>query len=403
MAAIMALGGNFAGLTAALELSRRLGRNSAHQVTVVSPSENFLYVPSLIWLPFGKRRLEDISFPVAPMLERKGIGFLRDRAVWIEPDRNVVHTAENGELAYDYLVVATGASMNFEDIPGYAEGHTQCIVSPEQGARAYAAFQELVRNPGPVVVGAVQGASCMGAAYEYLFNMERELRRHGVRDRVELTWITPEPYLGHFGIDGIRGGKWMLEKFFKLYGIRWHVNASIKEVQANRIVLADGRELPYSMSMLMPPFRGTAPVRNSPGLGDEKGFLPCDDSYRHERFANIYSAGLAVQVKPPFGKCAVAFGVPKTGYPSDVQGKIVAHNIANALTGKTERKSKAFGKIPGICIMDAGGKEVLILTDHLFKPRRFELMMPNMLGSVGKLLLERYMLSKNRLGWAFLP
>ena len=112
---------------------------------------------------------------------------------------------------------------------------------------------------------------------------------------------------------------------------------------------------------------------------------------------------MAVKVKSPFSETKVNFGVPKTGYPSDVQGKIVAHNIAEKIKGGTDFKSKAFGKIPGICIMDAGHKEVWILTDHLFKPRNFEIMIPNVILNIGKLLLEKYMIFKNRHGLSYLP
>lgn len=403
MANILVLGGNFAGVTAALELRRKLGKE--HSVRVISPAENFLYVPSLIWVPFGKRKVRDITFPVAPMLAKKGVEFLQDRAVRVEPDGNTVVTEKSGDLRYDYLVVATGVGLNFDILPHLdpAEGYVECIVTPPMAEKAAEAFERLVAEPGPVVVGATQGASCMGAAYEYLFNLDKQLRKRGVRKKVELTWITPEPFLGHFGIGGITGGQKMLEIFMKMYDIKWKTDVIIDRIEKEKLVLSDGSELPYKQSMLIPPFVGAEVMRKSPQLVDDKGFVETDEGYRHLQYDNVYAAGLSVQVKAPFTKCAAPFGVPKTGFPSDVMGKIVAENIKNDLAGNGKYKTKPFGKIPGICIMDAGSKEVWIITNHLFKPRQFELMVPNVIYNFGKLLLEWYMLLKNRHGWAFLP
>lgn len=403
MARILVLGSNFAGVTAALELRRRIDKS--HSITVISPAARFLYTPSLIWVPFGLRKVENITFETRPVLEKRGVEFLNESALRVDPERNVVVCERSGELYYDYLVVATGASMKFDGINNLdpAAGYVNCIVTPDLATRAYESYQRLLDNPGPVVVGATQGASCMGAAYEYLFNLDKQLRRAGKRKQVEITWITPEPFLGHFGIGGITGGQTMLEAFMKLYNIKWRVNTVIESIEANQIKLSTGEVLPYAMSMLIPPFVGAGVMRNSPALTDEKGFVVTNDGYQHVKYANVYAAGLAVQVVSPFKQCAAPYGVPKTGFPSDVMGKIVAQNIQHAIRGDGKFKTHPFGKIPGVCIMDAGAKEVWIVTNHLFRPRTFEIMVPNVIYNIGKKTLERYMLWKNRAGLSRLP
>lgn len=402
MKSVLVLGSNFGGFTASMELKRRLGADV--EVTVVSPTDKFLYVPSLIWVPFGRRNVQDISIPVGPVLAKRGIRLVKDLAIKILPDQNCVVTEKHGELRYDYLVISTGIKMDFGVVDHLhpSEGLIQNIVMPPYAEKAFQRFEELVRDPGPVVVGATQGASCMGAAYEYLFNLEKTLRQRGVRDKVQITWITPEPYLGHFGIGGIAGGQTMLETFMKMFDIRWVTDASIREVTADQIILQDGQVLPYKMAMLMPPFAGAEVIKNSPELSDAKGFVECDDTYRHVRYPNVYAAGLAVQVKADFN-CKVPFGVPKTGYPTDVSAKVVAENIVHAIKGDGKAVHKPWGKIAGLCVMDAGYKEVLIVSDHLFKPRTFAVMLPNVLSDWTKVLLEKYFLFKVRHGLSYLP
>ncbi|HET7897253.1 MAG TPA: hypothetical protein VFL47_06280, partial [Flavisolibacter sp.] len=173
---------------------------------------------------------------------------------------------------------------------------------------------------------------------------------------------------------------------------------------AGEVVLTSGEHLPSKFTMLMPPFVGVDLVKNSPELEPESnGFLNVLPSYRHRKFSNVWVAGLTVNVPPPFKQGAVPFNVPKTGYPSDETGKIVAENIVRTVQGRTKLVEKDWGKIAGLCVMDAGKKEVLIISNHLFRPRTFALMLPNVFYDLGKVLLEKYFLWKMRHGYAHLP
>ncbi|MHB8858545.1 MAG: NAD(P)/FAD-dependent oxidoreductase [Thermoleophilia bacterium] len=401
MSEVVVIGSSFAGITGALEARRKLG--PGHRVTLISRTDDFVYIPSLIWVPFGWREIQDISIPVKPVLDKHGVDFLKAEVTRVNPEASTVSTTE-GEISYDYLLVASGVSTRFDLIEGLGpEENTYSVCTPGHAIKAREGWKKLVEDPGPVVVGASQGASCMGAGYEFLFNLEYAARKAGVRDRVDITWITPEPYLAHFGIDGMAGGEAMLKGFMKKFNINYVTNSEVERVTETDVVLKDGRKLPYKYSMIIPPFNGARFVKDSGDLGDEKGFIPINDTYRHKKYANIFAAGLAVAVPLPF-TTPVAVGMPKTGFPSEESAKIAAHNIVKLLQGEPESslKAKPWGKIPGLCVLDAGHKEVVILSNHLLKPRQFAVMIPNPVVNVAKRALEKYFLWKTRRGLSYL-
>lgn len=400
MTTTVVIGGNFAGMTAALEIKRK-GKGE-HKVILIDKSPLFLFVPSLIWVPFGRREISDISFRKEAILGAKGVEFMLADAQKVDTKAQVVHT-DKGEVSYDHLVIATGPKVKYDVAPGVAE-YTHYIGTPNGAMKTRKALEEFKQNPGPIVIGATQSAGCMGAAYEFLFNVEKWLREQNIRKKVDLTWITPEDYLGHFGIDGMPMGETMLKTFMSMFNISYRTQVGVTEASATSVTLTNGEVLDSKFTMLMPPFIGVDFVTNSPELNaTPAGYVPVFDNYRHKEIPNVWACGIAVQVNLPFTPEKVPFGAPKTGFPSDETGKIVAENIIRVTKGETKLKEKAWGKIPGLCILDAGKKEVWILSDHLFKPRNFAIMVPNITYDFSKILFEKYFLWKSKKGYSFLP
>lgn len=393
------IGGSFAGMTAALEIKRK---DKDHKVILIDKSPLFLFIPSLIWVPFGRRDIKDISFRKEGILTKKGVDFVHAEALSVDPKIQVVST-DKGDFHYDHLVIATGPKVKYDIAPGVEE-FTHYIGTPNGAMKARKALEEFKKNPGPIVIGATQNAGCMGAAYEFLFNVEKWLREQNIRKKVDLYWITPEDYLGHFGIDGMPMGESMLKSFMKMFNIHYRTQVGVEEVTEGSIKLTTGEVLPFAFSMLMPPFIGVDFVTNSPALhATPNGYINVGDDYRHKDYPNIWAAGIAVNVVLPFTPKTVPFAAPKTGYPSDETGKIVAENIVRVAHGRTDLKKKAWGKIMGLCIMDCGKKEVIIFSDHLFKPRNFAIMIPNVIYDFNKVILEKYFMWKSKHGYSFLP
>ena len=397
---VLVIGGNFGGLTAALELKYELGEDV--EVTVVSASDRFLFNPSLIWLPFGKRNAADITFALEPTFDAHQIEFVHAEATAIDPAARTVTTTSHS-YGYDYLVIATGFRNKFDIVPGLGpDGYAQTITTLGDAERAGTAWRKFLDDPGPVVVGATQGASCFGAAYEFLFNTAHQLRKAKLAKQVPLTFVTAEPFVGHFGIGGLPGGEKLLNMFLKKEGITARAAVAFEEVTGDRIKLTDGTAVPFRYAMVVPPFAGQEVIRATPGLSDDKGYVPVEDTYQSKAYPEIYAAGIAAQVPVPW-QTSVPIGIPKTGFPTESMAKVAARNIAAAIKGEPPVKHKDFGEMAAVCMLDAGSNGVMILADHMLPPRKAAIMIPGPQTHAMKVAFEKYFLWKSRHGYIRLP
>ena len=202
MAHIVILGAGIGGMPMAYVLKPLL--RAEDRITVVSNTATFHFVPSNPWVAVNWRTRDAVEFEAAPYLEKKGIAFDGAGAKRLHPERNQVELGDGRLLDYDFLVIATGPKLAFDEIEGLGPaGYTQSVCHVDHAVAAGRAWEQFVAAPGPVVVGAAQGASCFGPAYEFAFIMDTDLRRRKIRDRVPMTYVTPEPYIGHLGLSGV--------------------------------------------------------------------------------------------------------------------------------------------------------------------------------------------------------
>jgi sulfide:quinone oxidoreductase len=396
---VLVLGSNFGGLTAALAVRHEL--HGDVDVTVVSPNEYFLFTPSLIWLPFGKRDRADITFPVAPTLDSHGIEFVTAAATLVDPVAKKVTVGNGRDFEYDYLVVATGFRNNDDVVPGFRE-NANTITTLVEAERTGAAWTRYLAEPGDIVIAATQGAGCFGAAYEFLFNTAYQLRKAKLHKKVKLTYVTAEPFLGHFGIGGLPHGEQLLGMFLKKEGIDARISVGIDHIDQGALVLADGETIPFSFGMVVPPFLGQDFLKAADGLVDEKGYVRVRDTYQSEKYDDVYAVGVAAAVDVPW-QTPTPVGIPKTGFPTEVMAHTAAVNIAAQIRGEQPIASKAFGDIKAVCVMDAGNNGVIILADKMLPPRKHGVLIPGPQAHLMKLGFEQYFLWKMRHGYMQLP
>jgi sulfide:quinone oxidoreductase len=393
---VVIVGGSFGGLTAAYELRSRLGKN--HEITLVSDNDKFVFIPSLPWVSLGWKKPEDVVFDLRGPLASKGIEFRHAKAEKIDTQGNTVIT-DSGDISYDYLLIATGAYLEFEAIPGLGpEGYTQSVCTLEHAKQAYDAWKKFLQDPGEIVIGAAQGASCFGPAYEQVFMVDTYLRRIKKRHHAPITFITSEPYLGHFGIAGLGKSRRSMEDEFAERDIKAITSAVIQEVTPDAVKLKSGEELRFKYAMIIPPFRGVDAVMATEGLGNPRGFVPVDQHYRHVKYENIYAAGVAVAMMPP-ETTPVPIGVPKTGHMTEQMARIAAGNIA----AEIEKKEKLSADIRVVCFLDMGDTAVLMSASPVLPPREKHTLKKHVVFHWVKAFFERYYLWKMRRGITWLP
>ena len=399
---IIILGAGLGGTIAAYEI--RDAVKGKAQVTVVNDQEDYWFVPSNPWVAVRWREPDEIRVHLPPIMARKGIGFTAVGAKRVHPAENRVELGDGTSLSYDYLVIATGPDLAFDEIVGFGpEGFTQSICRTDHASRAAESFEKLCANPGPIVVGAAQGASCYGPAYEFALILDTELKRRKIRDRVPMTFVTAEPYIGHLGLDGVGDTKTLLESELRERSIRWITNARVARVEAGQMqveeVAEDGsvkktHDLPFGFAMLLPAFRGVPAVRGIEGLTNPRGFILADKHQRNPAFPNVYSLGVCVAI-PPVGPTPVPVGVPKTGFMIESMVTAVAANIKAELDGKEPDEEATWN---AFCLADFGDGGVAFVAQPQIPPRNLNWSSSGKWVHLAKIGFEKYFLHKVRRG-----
>jgi len=402
MAHIVILGAGLGGMTMAYEMKEHA--RAQDKVTVISNHSFFQFTPSNPWVAVNWRTRDDITIPVAPYLEKKGIGFIPVGAQRLHPDKNQVELEDGKTIDYDYLIIATGPKLAFDEVEGLGpEGHTQSVCHVDHAVQAGKAWEHFIKDPGPVVVGAVQGASCYGPAYEFAFIMDTDLRRRNIRDKVPMTYVTAEPYPGHLGLGGVGDSQGMLESALRHRHIKWICNAKVTKVEAGKMFVSEHNakgevikehELPFKHSMMLPAFKGIDAVYGIEGLTNPRGFITIDPYQRNAKFKNVFSVGVCVAI-PPVEATPVPTGAPKTGYMIETMVTATAHNIRALLDGKEPDQKATWN---ALCLADFGDTGAAFVALPQIPPRNVNWFKEGKWVHLAKIAFEKYFIRKMKSG-----
>lgn len=485
MARVVILGAGVSGHTAALHLRRRLGKQ--HTVTVVSPNSQWNWIPSNIWVGVGEMEKKDVVFPLVPVYRRKGIHFRQAKAVALRPEGTsddatptveIEYTdpgrrGQTERIPYDYLVNATGPRLNFGATPGLGPdggGYTVSVCTADHAIAAAERLRASIERmragqPQTLVVGMGHGTcTCEGAAFEYAFNVDHELRQAGVRDLADLVYLTNEKDLGDFGVDGMvfaengmqTSSKLWTESLFRERGIRAITGAHVERIEEGKLEyrqLDDSTEtLGFDFAMLLPPFTGVGLEvfdRKGADITDQlfapNKFMRVDadysvkpyedwkpedwpETYESPLFPDVFAVGIAFAPPHPIsrprktvGGLVISPSPPRTGMPSGVMGKTVAKTIVDRVTHRADRPAHtaSMARMGAACVASTGAglrsgtaaamTLMPVVPDYTRYPTGRDLHETR--GEIGlsghwvKLMLHHLFLykAKGRPGWQFIP
>jgi sulfide:quinone oxidoreductase len=396
------MGAGIGGMAMAYEMRAKARKED--RVTVVSNSRKFHFVPSNPWLAVDWRKRNELELEIEPLLKKSKIDFVPVGVKRVHPEENSLELDDGNRVAYDILVIATGPRLAFDEIEGFGPaGYTQSVCHIDHAMHAQGEWGKFVADPGPIVVGAAQGASCFGPAYEFAMIMETDLRRRKIRDRVPMTFVTSEPYIGHLGLGGVGDSKGMMESILREKHIKWICNAKVTKVEPGKMFVTehdeDGKpkkdhELPFKYSMLLPAFKGVEAVFGIEGLTNPRGFILIDAHQRNPKYQNIFAVGVCVAI-PPVEVTPIPTGTPKTGYMIESMVTATAHNIAEVLAGR-EPKEKATWN--AVCLADFGDSGAAFVALPQIPPRNVNWFSKGKWVHLAKIAYEKYFMRKMKQG-----
>ena len=402
MAKIVIVGAGIGGIPMAFEMKENARKQD--EVVVIADTPTFHFVPSNPWVAVNWRKPDDIKVLLAPVFKKKKITFIQNKVTKFKPAENKVELADGTHVDYDYLIIATGPKLAFDEIPGLGpNGHTQSVCHVDHAGESGEFWDGFVKDPGPIIIGAVQGASCFGPAYEYLFIAETDLRKRKIRDKVKMTYVTSEPYIGHLGLGGVGDTRGMLESELRNKHIDWICNAKVDKIEAGMMYVTEvdengqekkKHELPFKHSMMLPAFKGVDGLMGIEGLVNPRGFVIVDKHQRNPTFKNVYSIGVCIAI-PPLSQTPVPTGTPKTGYMIESMVTATAHNIRAELDGKEPSDE---GTWNALCLADFGDSGVAFLAMPQIPPRNVQWASSGRWVHWAKIAYEKYFIRKVRKG-----
>lgn len=332
---VVILGGGVGGTLLANLLARKLPRKQI-EIALVDSSGQHLYQPGWLYLPFGEMKPEQLVRSERSLLSKR-VALHVTAAEQIDPENQTVALADGATLGYDTLVIATGARLAPEVLPGFAES-AQHFYSTEAALK----LQEALRRfrGGKIVIGVADlPYKCPPAPLEFAFLLEAYLQQHGRRKATALTYLSPigraftiesvsefvTPLLEQRGIT--------LETFFNTESI---------DPEAKTLTSLEGETLPYDLLVLVPPHRGSKLVVDS-GLGDEQGWLPTDKAtLQSKAYPNIYGLGDATDLP-----------VSKSGSAAHFEARVIAERIVSAIQAVPAQPEQTYdGHV--MCFLETG-------------------------------------------------
>jgi len=421
---IVILGGGTGGTLTANRLRRSFDEQAA-EIVVVDHDADHVYQPGLLFVPFGLTDMRRITRPRQRQF-RSGISFRRAGIDWVDVEADRVHLDDGTALGYDALVVATGSRLLPEETEGLAgPGWLKSVFTFYTPEGAVALQRALERfTAGRLVVNVVDmPIKCPVAPLEFCFLADYYFRQRGIRDRVELTYVTPldgaftKPVCNR-ELSGLLADKGIeLVTEFNTGTVEVStvevstvevstVEASTAEASTagagtagagtagaaasgapgGRLISYDERVVPFDLAVVIPLHGGAAYVERSPGLGDELGFIPVDPSTLQAKAKpNVFALGDATDVP-----------TSKAGSVAHFEGDVLAGNVRRFLAG--QQLLAGFDGHANCFIETGFGKALLIdfnydtepLTGHYPTRLGLPLLRQSRLNHLGKLAFQQF-------------